>query len=204
MAGRGTRGRGQRGRGKRPVSMELSESSDIVPGIAVALGNESESSQGHPKHPRLGTELSVETAVGPQGGSGPPGQNLQVQPVGGESSGQQVQLLPASFIDVRLMACYGGLSKTDLETLDFFFKLNTQYGSDNLVQGLLKFTHSLHVAVGNHSVVLQRMNSAEYNLNLVHNAKSLVDRELEDVKAENSRLQVYFVFNDPFFPFSKH
>ena len=102
------------------------------------------------------------------------------------------------------MACYGGLSKTDLETLDLFFKLNTEYGSDNLVQGLLKFSYSLRVAADKYRDLFHRLNSTEYNLNLVHNAKSLVDRALEDAKAENSRLQVYFVFNDPFFPFSKH
>jgi hypothetical protein len=188
MAGRG------RGRGKRGAP----ESGGIVPGIPVISGNEPGPTQGPRKIPR---PEAAESVVDPQGGSGTSGQHAQLQITGGGSSGQYEQLQPSLFIDDRLMVFYGGLEPEDREILEFFFKLNTQCGTEALAKGLRKFTYSLQVAVGNHSVVLRRMTEAEHALNAVLGAKLLVENELRDVKSEVLNLQVCFVFSNQRIPF---
>jgi len=97
-------------------------------------------------------------------------------------------------IDAQLLACYGGFSQGELNTLDNFFAWSTHYGEEGLSQGLLKLSVRMKSAIEKHGTVCNDLRMMNARVDALTITNKGAERILEAVNVENAALKVVVIF----------
>ena len=97
-------------------------------------------------------------------------------------------------IDAQLLACYGGFSQGELNTLDNFFAWSTHYGEEALIQGLLKLSVRMKSAIEKHGTVCNDLRMMNARVDALTITNKGAERILEAVNVENAALKVVVIF----------
>lgn len=167
---RGGRGRGGgRGSGKRPME------DDDPPPLAE-----------EPVRPPPTKRSIIQTRANRQSEAGPILPVLQPEPA--------VEFQRPDPIDAQLLACYGGFSQGELNTLDNFFAWSTHYCEEGLSQGLLKLSVRMKSAIENHRTVCNDLRMMNTRVDALTITNKGAERILEAVNVENAALKVVVIF----------
>ena len=97
-------------------------------------------------------------------------------------------------IDAQLLACFGGFSQGELNTLDNFFAWSTHYGEEGLIQGLLKLSVRMKYAIEQHRVVCVDLKAMNARVDALTITNKGAERIMEAVHVENAALKVVVIF----------
>ena len=102
---------------------------------------------------------------------------------------------PSYPINAQLLSNFGGFNSDDLMILDIFFGWSTRFCEEGVVQGLLKLSVRMRVALERHRVICNDLSAANGRVDSLHNANMAAQNLIDEIRVENSQLKVvYFVF----------
>jgi hypothetical protein len=139
-----------------------------------------------PVRPPPAKRSIIQTRANRQSEAGPILPALQPEPA--------VEFQRPDPIDAQLLACYGGFSQGELNTLDNFFAWSTHYGEEGLSQGLLKLSVRMKSAIEKHGTVCNDLRMMNTRVDALTITNKGAERILEAVNVENAALKVVVIF----------
>ncbi len=96
-------------------------------------------------------------------------------------------------IDAQLLSCFGGFNQGELNTLDNFFAWSTHYGEEGLIQGLLKLSVRMKLAIEKHGTVCNDLRMMNARVDALTITNKGAERIMEAVR-ENAAFKVVVIF----------
>jgi hypothetical protein len=97
-------------------------------------------------------------------------------------------------IDARLLSLYGGFNQEDLNALELFFGLSSRFCEDDVIQGLLKLSVRMRVALERHRMICNDLSVMNGRVDALHNSNMAAENLIEEIRVENAQLKVGYSF----------
>ena len=97
-------------------------------------------------------------------------------------------------IDAQLLSFYGGFDPDDLSALDIFFGWSTRFCEEDVIQGLLKLSVRMRVALERHRIICNDLSAANGRVDSLYNANLAAQNLIDELRAENAQMKVGCLF----------